>query len=238
MQGSTADARPRLTASRAGRGGKSVVALAAMLLLGGLGLFLGGVFSSTTPGPAPMPKHPFSISGHGAGPSAAPTAPVSPTAVPVVDSLGPDELAIPSIDVSAPVYPEAISNYSLDIPGNVKDVGIWNDGGQVDGSDGTVLLAGHINWYNQGNGVLYDLATIKPGALIYLSDATGRVTSWKAVSLQAYPKAQLPQGIFAPVGPRRLAIVTCGGAFDPQTGHYADNVVVMATPAATSVASG
>jgi hypothetical protein len=156
----------------------------------------------------------------------------------VVDSLGPDELAIPSLDINAPVYPEAISNFSLEIPGDVKDVGIWNDGGQVAGADGTVLLAGHINWYNQGNGALYNLANIQPGAKILLSDATGQVTTWRAVSLQAYPKTQLPQGIFAPIGPRRLAIVTCGGAFDPQTGHYADNVVVMATPVGTSGASG
>ncbi|MDA8354727.1 MAG: class F sortase [Actinomycetota bacterium] len=193
-----------------------------------------GLVSSSTPGPAPLPKHPFADSPHASAPASSTVAPAGSSVpkAPVEDALEPDELSIPSLGVLAPVYPESISTYSLEIPGNVKDVGMWTGGGRIYGSNGTVLLAGHINWYNQGNGALYDLSNIQPGAVIYLSGSSGSPTAWKAVSLEAYPKAQLPQGIFAPTGPRRLAIVTCGGAFDPATGHYADNVVVIAAPIA------
>jgi len=181
-----------------------------------------------------MPRHPFTINSAPAPrPSAGGPRTQSP-ATPVAAQLGPDELSIPSLGVLAPVYPESITDSSLEIPGNVKDVGIWTGGGQIDGSSGTVLLAGHINWYNQGNGALYDLADIRPGARIYVSDGSGVVTSWSAVSLQAYPKADLPQNVFAPTGPRKLVLVTCGGAFDPTSGHYADNVVVVATPIGAS----
>jgi len=177
-----------------------------------------------------MPEHPFVVRSHDPSKVSAPPPVVSHAATASISELGPDQLSIPSLGTSAPLFPEVIDNFSLEIPGNVRHVGIWTGGGQVDGSTGTVLLAGHINWYDQGNGALYDLANIRPGALIYVTDSTGRVTTWSAVSLQAYPKSDLPQGIFAPTGPRSLVLVTCGGAFDPATGHYADNVVVTAAP--------
>ena len=31
-------------------------------------------------------------------------------------------------------------------------------------------------------------------------------------------------------GTRALVLITCGGEFDETTGHYDDNVVVVATP--------
>jgi hypothetical protein len=139
--------------------------------------------------------------------------------------------------VTAPLLPESISDNQLGIPSDVHNVGIWSGGGSITGTQGTVLLAGHVNWWNQGNGALYDLASLKAGATIYVSATTGTETAWQAVSLHSYLKADLPQTIFDPSGPRRLVLVTCGGAFDPTTGHYADNVVAIAAPAPTSPSS-
>jgi len=47
-------------------------------------------------------------------------------------------------------------------------------------------------------------------------------------------KNALPGSLFATTGPPRLALVTCGGSFDPATGHYRDNVIVWAKPARVS----
>jgi hypothetical protein len=44
-------------------------------------------------------------------------------------------------------------------------------------------------------------------------------------------QAELPPEVFAAGGPPRLVLITCGGAFDRSTRHYADNVVVFADPA-------
>jgi hypothetical protein len=53
--------------------------------------------------------------------------------------------------------------------------------------------------------------------------------------VREYPKSTLPWStLFSVGGPGRLALVTCGGAFDPATGHYADNVVAFALPAAAT----
>ena len=46
-----------------------------------------------------------------------------------------------------------------------------------------------------------------------------------------YAKASLPAAdVFARDVEPRLVLVTCGGAFDPATRHYADNVVAYAVP--------
>ena len=48
-----------------------------------------------------------------------------------------------------------------------------------------------------------------------------------------YPKQELPtEAMFAREGTRALVLITCGGEFDSTTGHYADNVVVVAEPRA------
>jgi hypothetical protein len=40
----------------------------------------------------------------------------------------------------------------------------------------------------------------------------------------------VPADVFRRDGPPRLALVSCGGAFDERTGNYADNIVVLAQP--------
>jgi len=185
--------------------------------------------SSTPPlGATPLPRHPYAI----APAAVSSTGPAQHSSATAVHRPPPGHVIIPSLGVTAPLIPEAISNSQLGIPADVHHVGIWSGGGQVIGTVGTVLLAGHVNWWNQGNGALYNLASIQPGALVEITAPTGTVTTWSIDALHAYRKANLPQTIFAPAGSRRLVLVTCGGAFNASTGHYADNVVAEAVPVA------
>ena len=50
------------------------------------------------------------------------------------------------------------------------------------------------------------------------------------IGRQQVPKAELPAELFSRAGPPRLALITCGGAFNDTTRHYADNVVIVAEP--------
>ena len=50
--------------------------------------------------------------------------------------------------------------------------------------------------------------------------------------MRTYHKTTLPyKQIFDQKSVGRLAIVTCGGAFDARTGNYLDNIVAFAVPA-------
>jgi Sortase domain len=206
-----------------------VVVLAGLTAAGvGIGLSLSG--PSPVAAIAPTPRHPF----HGA--AAAKTVPAASSAASPAGTNGcaagtSSRVAVPSLHITAPLVSETVTGGQLGIPADVDTVGWWSGGGQLDGSNGTVLVAGHVDWVGQGDGALYPLAQIQPGATICLTAPTGTVSSWVATSAFAVVKAALPQSIFSPTGPRRLVLVTCGGAFDPTTGHYADNVIVEAAPA-------
>jgi hypothetical protein len=197
---------------------------------------------------APIPAHTFtvspaagaSVSADGNEPSAAATATASPPPSGRTGSSATgaaNRLEITSLGIDAALVTEPITGNELVIPTNVHQVGVWDGGAALGGSEGTVLLAGHVNYTGQGNGALYPLAGIKAGARIEVTSATGLISSWQVTSLQLVEKAALPQGIFTSTGPRQLVVITCGGPLlhVHDTGGsyntYQDNVVVTAVPA-------
>jgi len=197
------------------------------------------------PPPAPSAQHPFSLSpaqaqaqaqvgdpGPGAAVGSAGTSkPRTPT-LPSV--LVPNHLYIPSLGVNAPLDPESITKEGdFVVPPNVARVGLSSAGAALSAPDGTVLAAGHVNDYNQGNGALYQLSTIQPGALVVVTGNDGSATRWVTDALANVNKSVLPQDIFDAHGQRRLVLVTCGGKILtlPNGAHtYADNIVVSAAP--------
>ena len=94
----------------------------------------------------------------------------------------------------------------------------------------------------EGDGCsLCDSARSGPGAFFALKNATsrdrvqvvtadGRTRTYRVVSVRRMAKAALPNDVYSLKGRARLVLVTCGGAFDPASGHYRDNVVVTAVP--------
>jgi hypothetical protein len=118
---------------------------------------------------------------------------------------------------------------------------MWNHGAQLYGpggkplKKGTTLLAGHINYFGQGTGTLYNLYEVQPGAIVYASDASGYLTRWHVTRLAVVLKSELPSWVFAgTAGPRKLVIVTCGGPVQYTRGYgysYRDNVIAVAVPA-------
>lgn len=125
-------------------------------------------------------------------------------------TYGRRRLGIPSLGVDAPVLPEPVGRSGeLVIPGDPKTVGRWDDGPDVDAAIGTTVLAGHVSVSGVGDGALRDLYRVGPGELVLTTSAGGAVQRWRVDALLVRHKDDLPS--FATDGPRRLAIVTCGG---------------------------
>jgi hypothetical protein len=60
----------------------------------------------------------------------------------------------------------------------------------------------------------------------------GATVRYRVVRVDRYAKAAFPtEVVYRPAGAAELRLVTCGGRFDPRTGHYEDNVVVQAVRA-------
>ncbi|HSK22379.1 MAG TPA: class F sortase [Egicoccus sp.] len=158
----------------------------------------------------------------------------APAAVRVTPSVPPrpERLRVASLDVDATVVPVALTDDgAMELPDDVTEVG-WFAPGPVPGQSGSAVLAGHVDSREQGRGAMFDVRRLAPGDTVEVDAAGGVTSTWRVVGRTAYPKDTLPIAeLFRRDGPVRLVLITCGGEFDPTTGHYDDNVVVVAVPA-------
>jgi hypothetical protein len=149
----------------------------------------------------------------------------APTVAPAQPA--PVALAVPALDVEAPVDPVGVrDDGQMAIPDDVDRVG-WYRFGPAPGSGGSTVLAGHVDDREQGLGELAALPEAEVGTEVLVTDATGGTTRWRVVSREQVDKQTLPvDRLFAREGPPRLVLVTCGGEFVPEHGGYESNVVV------------
>jgi hypothetical protein len=116
------------------------------------------------------------------------------------------------------------------IPPNWNVVGWDKTTATFNAKKGTTLIAGHVNSQMNGFGALGVIHQAERNMVIKLTDNKGRTTLWKVVSVEKIAKTpgSLPADLWATKGPRRLALVTCGGTVAHR--HYDSNVVLLADP--------
>jgi len=119
---------------------------------------------------------------------------------------------------------------TLNIPAGPSVIGWWAGGGSPGQPAGTTVLVGHVDNVATGPGALFHLRDMRPGQTITLQTG-GPTYQYVVRAMRAYAKAGLPAAaIFSQQVAARLAIVTCGGPFNPATHHYLDNIIVYAVP--------
>jgi hypothetical protein len=78
-------------------------------------------------------------------------------------------------------------------------------------------------------GPLARLRDVEVGDPVEVVSSDGVTSTYRVVLVERFDQQALPVEIFARTGPERLRVVTCGGAYDPETG-YEENLVVTAVP--------
>lgn len=195
--------------------------------------------SACAPAPAP--------SGAGA-PVTPPTSPAptaTPTAavdVPIVDgsltsvraSVPPVRVQVPAIGADMEVVPVGVEpNGAMELPVDPAVAGWYRFGPDPWSPDGNTVIAAHIDAPYYPIGPFAGLRDLPAGAEVTVTGADGASAVYAVSTVTYYPKQELPtQDLFARQGTRALVLITCGGEFDETTGHYDDNVVVVATPVA------
>lgn len=149
--------------------------------------------------------------------------PPSPSLHPVsiqIDEIG--VVDIPVIDVG--VEPSG----EMEVPPPLE-VG-WYQYGPAPGEQGSAVLAGHIA--SGGiDGAFRNLDRLVAGDRFTITFEDGTSRQFEVTELQQYDKAELPfDRIFTDDGEPRLALITCGGAFDYSARSYEDNIVAYAVP--------
>jgi hypothetical protein len=141
----------------------------------------------------------------------------------------PTDLTIPSIGVHTRLIRLGLTHSgAMQVPSSTSVAG-WFTGSPRPGGIGSSVIVGHIDSVH-GPGVFFRLRLLHQGNRVYVRQATGRLAVFRVTSVHMYLKSRFPtKVVFGPTPDAELRLITCGGAFDPATGHYLSNVVVYAT---------
>lgn len=149
------------------------------------------------------------------------------------EQVVPTSLSVDAMGVAgAPIDPVGVEpDDSMEIPVDIQRIG-WYEYGPAPGDEaGSAVLTAHIDSRTQGKGVFYHLDALDPGDIVEVGMSDGTTRTFTVDDTQQIPKVDLPTGdVFRRDGAPRLALITCGGAFDSSSRHYQDNIVVYATP--------
>ena len=147
------------------------------------------------------------------------------------ETAAPVRLRIPSIDVDTGL--EALGrapDQSIEVPRQPSSAGWWA-GGPRPGQVGPAVILGHVD-SKTGPAVFFRLGELEAGDEVLVERADGTTARFLVTTLERYHKAEFPSElVYYPTVEPELRLVTCGGPFDPSTGHYRDNLVVFAAQA-------
>lgn len=166
---------------------------------------------------------------HRTPPASARAEPTRARPVPAVARSVPVSLSIPAIDVSVTVSVLGLNpTGTVEVPTDYQQPG-WYHLGPSPGQLGSAVILGHVDTY-QGPAVFFRLRTLVAGDKVAVTLADGVVTTFAVDSVAMYPKTQFPAAqVYGSHDDSALQLVTCGGTFDAETGHYLSNVVVYST---------
>ena len=225
------------------RGGFWPTAVACALVIGGLssvGVSLASQKSVTEPSLTTGTQHPateHAVTRHPSSDQVTPSG--RATENPQFGMTGramaaskPVRLDIPSIDVHSSLqHLGQAADGSLEVPeGERYNDAAWYRYSPTPGSIGPAVLLGHVDSAAQGPSVFFRLGELEKGDRISVFRANGSVAEFAVDRVRRYPKNDFPtELVYGDIDHAGLRILTCGGEFDENAGHYRDNIVVFAS---------
>jgi hypothetical protein len=141
----------------------------------------------------------------------------------------PVELKIPAISLAVPLSTLGLNaDGTVQVPTDIQQPG-WYGLGPSPGEIGSAVILGHVD-SQAGPAVFFDLRSLTFGDVVDVTLADGMTAQFEVTSAAMYLKTDFPdQLVYTSHGYSALQLVTCGGDFDAQTGHYLSNTVVYTT---------
>jgi len=162
-----------------------------------------------------------------------PTAPPTSVVGLVLPSSVPVTIKIPAIEVSSPLQllgQNSDGSMQVPAPGSPRyDQAGWYRYSPTPGALGPAVIAGHLDSVN-GPSVFFRLGSLHLNDAVLVTRADGSVAVFTVDGVRRYAKSSFPtQLVYGNTDHAALRLITCGGSIDPTTGHYRDNVVVLAS---------
>lgn len=190
----------------------AVVVAGIVVALIGLSLMLAG--ATSTPAPA------------NAGGYVVPT----PTATSVVATPLPTAVRIPRLGVESTLIQTGIApDGTAEVPpGGAGAPASWMTVSPRPGEQGPAVLLGHVDG-GGSPGVFAKVGELRPGDEVLVDREQAPSVRFEVYRVQQAPKTAFPTDLaYGDTAGAELRLITCGGAFDRDAGHYQDNVLVLA----------
>jgi hypothetical protein len=145
----------------------------------------------------------------------------------------PVSLSIPAINVhSTLLHLGQTAQGSLQVPppGPNYNKAAWYRLSPTPGELGPAILVGHIDSAKEGPSVFFRLGAMKKHDTVRVSRKDGSVAVFSVDSVLRFSKQKFPRElVYGNTDHAALRIITCGGAFDRDSGSYLDNTIVLAS---------
>src|SRR5215210_6461942 len=153
------------------------------------------------------------------------------------DVVAPIGLAIESAGIDAGIENLRVVDGAMQDPSGPWIVAWYENLGAL-GKIGNVVMAGHIDYWNVGPAVFYNLSTLEPGQEIVVTGDDGRTYPFTVEWVRQYDSESIPlDEVAGPTTEQTLTLITCGGAFDYANGHYLQRTVVRANRTGAGLAA-
>jgi len=108
------------------------------------------------------------------------------------------------------------------------DIAGWYEFAPTPGETGPAIIVGHVDNY-LGPAVFFNLKSLHPGQSIFVTREDKQVVEFRVDSVELFDQQSFPtNAVYGNIDYPGLRLITCGGAFNPLTGHYSHNTVVYA----------
>ena len=143
-------------------------------------------------------------------------------------TVAPVGLAIDRAGVDAGIEALRVVDGAMQDPSGPWVVAWYENLGDL-GRAGNVVMAGHIDYWNVGPSVFYNLSALQPGDEIVVSGDDGKLYPYAVEWVEQFDSTSIPlDEVTGPTDGQSLTLITCGGAFDYANGHYLQRTVVRA----------
>lgn len=148
-----------------------------------------------------------------------------------VFGVQPIAIRIEKAQVDAQVEVQEIVDGVMLNPSGPFVVSWYRETGRLGALD-NVVMAGHLDYWDVGEAVFYNLGQLQEGDVIEITGEDETVYKYEVQWVQNYKVADLDakdvQKIVGKTDEEQLTLITCGGPFDYNRGEYLERMVVRA----------
>lgn len=146
----------------------------------------------------------------------------------------PVALRIDAVEIEAPIEEQEIVDGVMQNPSGPFVVSWYKETGRLGEDSNNVVLAGHLDYWDVGEAVFYDVWQLEEGDVVEVlgqnDEVFQYVVNWvRNFAIDELTPEVIQDDIVGPTTLESITLITCGGPFDYEAGEYEERIVIRGT---------